>query len=179
MAALDKGIARRVKQAVERFAETGAGNVKKLQGIDPPEYRLRVGDYRVRFELDGETHSRSPRAQPPRSLPLKFFPARAARSTLSSSLRTDTGQTPNNNRTNTERIVTRARPRNLSRRLRDGVLQDTNVAPETQPRTGVTCHPFSRCEASSPVPNSANAQGEPRRRTVTFFDTHQRGFAAG
>ena len=55
MAALDKGIARRVKQAVERFAETGAGNVKKLQGIAPPEYRLRVGDYRVRFELDGET----------------------------------------------------------------------------------------------------------------------------
>ena len=42
MAALDKGIARRVKQAVERFAESGAGNVKKLQGIDPPEYRIRV-----------------------------------------------------------------------------------------------------------------------------------------
>lgn len=55
MAALDKGIARRVKQTVERFAETGAGSVKKLQGIDPPEYRLRVGDYRIRFELDGET----------------------------------------------------------------------------------------------------------------------------
>jgi mRNA-degrading endonuclease RelE of RelBE toxin-antitoxin system len=55
MAALDKGIARRVKQAVERFAETGAGNVKKLQSIDPPEYRLRVGDYRVRFHLDDET----------------------------------------------------------------------------------------------------------------------------
>jgi len=55
MAALDKGIARRVKQAVERFAGTGAGSVKKLQDIDPPEYRLRVGDYRVRFELDGET----------------------------------------------------------------------------------------------------------------------------
>lgn len=55
MAALDKGIVRRVKQAVERFAESGAGNVKKLQGIHPPEYRIRVGDYRVRFELDGET----------------------------------------------------------------------------------------------------------------------------
>jgi mRNA interferase RelE/StbE len=55
MAALDKGIARRVKQAVERFADTGAGNVKRLQGIDPPEYRLRVGDYRVRFHLDDET----------------------------------------------------------------------------------------------------------------------------
>jgi hypothetical protein len=38
MAVLDKGIARRVKEAVERFAGTGAGNVKRLQGIDPPEY---------------------------------------------------------------------------------------------------------------------------------------------
>ena len=55
MAGLDKGIARRVKQTVERFASTGAGNVKKLQGIDPPEYRLRVGDHRVRFELDTDT----------------------------------------------------------------------------------------------------------------------------
>ena len=55
MAALDKGIARRVKQAVERFADTGAGNVKRLQGVDPPEYRLRVGDYRVRFHQEGET----------------------------------------------------------------------------------------------------------------------------
>ena len=54
MAALDKGIARRIKQTVERFAVTGAGNVKRLQGIDPPEYRLRVGDYRVRFHLQGE-----------------------------------------------------------------------------------------------------------------------------
>jgi mRNA interferase RelE/StbE len=52
MAALDKGVARWVKQAVERFADTGAGNVKRLQGIEPPEYRLRVGDYRVRFHLD-------------------------------------------------------------------------------------------------------------------------------
>ena len=54
MAALDKRIARRVKQAVERFADTGAGNVKRLQGIDPPEYRLRVCDYRVRFHLEDE-----------------------------------------------------------------------------------------------------------------------------
>jgi mRNA-degrading endonuclease RelE of RelBE toxin-antitoxin system len=49
MARLDIGIARRVKQSVERFAETGAGNVKRLQGIDPPEFRLLAGDYRVRF----------------------------------------------------------------------------------------------------------------------------------
>jgi mRNA-degrading endonuclease RelE of RelBE toxin-antitoxin system len=25
------------------------GDVKRLQGIEPPEFRLRVGDYRVRF----------------------------------------------------------------------------------------------------------------------------------
>ena len=37
------------------MADTGAGNVKRLQGIDPPEYRLRVGDYRVRFHREGET----------------------------------------------------------------------------------------------------------------------------
>jgi mRNA-degrading endonuclease RelE of RelBE toxin-antitoxin system len=55
LAALDKGIARRTKLAIERFAETGAGNVKKLQGTNPPEYRLRAGDWRVRFQLDDET----------------------------------------------------------------------------------------------------------------------------
>ena len=49
MAELDKGNARRVKVSVERFGATGAGNVKRLQDIDPPEYRLRVGDYRVRL----------------------------------------------------------------------------------------------------------------------------------
>ena len=55
MAGLDKGLARRIKQAVERFAATGAGNIKRLQGIEPPEYRLRVGDYRARFHLEGDT----------------------------------------------------------------------------------------------------------------------------
>lgn len=54
IAALDKGIARRVRRAVERFANTGAGNVKRLQGIDPPEYRLRVGDHRIRFHQGGD-----------------------------------------------------------------------------------------------------------------------------
>jgi mRNA-degrading endonuclease RelE of RelBE toxin-antitoxin system len=36
------------------FAGTGAGDVKKLRGISPPEYRLRVGDYRIRFDMEGE-----------------------------------------------------------------------------------------------------------------------------
>ena len=48
MAGLDRDIARRVKQSVERLAETGVGNIKRLQGIEPPEFRLRVGDYRIR-----------------------------------------------------------------------------------------------------------------------------------
>ena len=55
MAALDKSTARRVKAAIERLAESGTGDVKKLQGADPPAYRLRAGDFRVRFELDGGT----------------------------------------------------------------------------------------------------------------------------
>ncbi len=55
LGALDKTFVRRIKQSVERFAETGAGNVKKLKGIDPAEFRLRVGDYRVRFHQDGNT----------------------------------------------------------------------------------------------------------------------------
>jgi mRNA-degrading endonuclease RelE of RelBE toxin-antitoxin system len=55
MAALDKGIARRIQRSVERFAARETGNVKCLQGIDPPEYRLRIGDWRVRFVLDADT----------------------------------------------------------------------------------------------------------------------------
>ena len=55
MAGLDKGIARRVKQSIERFAVSGAGSIKRLHGTDPPEYRLRVGDYRVRFHQQAET----------------------------------------------------------------------------------------------------------------------------
>ncbi len=54
IAALDKTVARRVKQAVERFAEIGMGDVKKLHGVAPVEYRLRIGDYRVRFYQDEE-----------------------------------------------------------------------------------------------------------------------------
>lgn len=55
MAALDKSVARRVKKAVERFAETGAGDVKRLTAIDPPEFRLRSGNWRVRFYQGNET----------------------------------------------------------------------------------------------------------------------------
>lgn len=39
----------RILNAINRFALSGEGDVKRLQDIDPPELRLRVGDYRVRF----------------------------------------------------------------------------------------------------------------------------------
>jgi len=40
---------------VERFAASGAGEVVQLRGYDPPEFRLRVGDWRVRFAQDAGT----------------------------------------------------------------------------------------------------------------------------
>jgi mRNA interferase RelE/StbE len=54
MAGLERSVALRIKKAVERFAETGAGDVKTLQGARPPELRLRVGDWCVRFQRDGD-----------------------------------------------------------------------------------------------------------------------------
>jgi mRNA-degrading endonuclease RelE of RelBE toxin-antitoxin system len=54
MATLDKTVAGRVRSA-ERFAQKGAGDVAKLEGMTPPEYRLRAGDYRVRFQFQDQT----------------------------------------------------------------------------------------------------------------------------
>jgi mRNA interferase RelE/StbE len=45
---IDRETAMRILTTLHRFAETGQGDVKKLQG-DSSELRLRVGDYRVRF----------------------------------------------------------------------------------------------------------------------------------
>ena len=46
---LDRATRLRVAAALQRLVLTNAGYIKKLQGVDPPEYRLRVGDFRVRF----------------------------------------------------------------------------------------------------------------------------------
>ena len=46
---IDRETAMRILAALDRFARTGEGDVKHLQDIEPPEFRLRVGDYRVRF----------------------------------------------------------------------------------------------------------------------------------
>lgn len=42
-----------VLAALQRYAATGAGDVIRLVGVRPPQYRLRVGDYRARFTLTG------------------------------------------------------------------------------------------------------------------------------
>lgn len=49
---LDPQIRERVVAAVERFASTGSGDVLQLEDVQPPEWRLRVGDWRVRFQKD-------------------------------------------------------------------------------------------------------------------------------
>lgn len=43
MAGLDRSVAIRIKNAIERFAGTGAGNVRALTGIDPLEFRSATG----------------------------------------------------------------------------------------------------------------------------------------
>lgn len=49
---LDAPVRRRVVEALEQYGEKGQGDVKRLQNVSPPEYRLRVGGWRVRFLVD-------------------------------------------------------------------------------------------------------------------------------
>lgn len=46
--AIPQHIAMNILRAIHRYADTGAGRVRELQGQDG-EKRLRVGDHRVRF----------------------------------------------------------------------------------------------------------------------------------
>jgi len=48
---LDRVTQLRVTSALERFAATGHGDVKKLRGR-PGDFRMRVGKWRVFFDLD-------------------------------------------------------------------------------------------------------------------------------
>jgi mRNA interferase RelE/StbE len=63
--AIDQPTALRILYALSRLIATNEGDVKRLQDIEPPEFRLRVGDYRVRFhdfgdaiEITGVKHRR-------------------------------------------------------------------------------------------------------------------------
>lgn len=49
---LDPPVKLRVVEALERYATSGYGDVVRLQGVEPPQHRLRVGEWRVRFTVD-------------------------------------------------------------------------------------------------------------------------------
>ena len=53
---IDRSTAMRIFTTIQRFAETGEGDVKGLKG-ESGELRLRVGDYRVRFTDEGDDRS--------------------------------------------------------------------------------------------------------------------------
>jgi mRNA-degrading endonuclease RelE of RelBE toxin-antitoxin system len=50
---IDQKTAHRILRAIARFVYHQEGDVLKLQGIDPPAYRLRVGEYRIQFRRKG------------------------------------------------------------------------------------------------------------------------------
>lgn len=49
---LDPPVRRRVVRALERYAESGHGDVRRLASTSPEQYRLRVGKWRIRFAVD-------------------------------------------------------------------------------------------------------------------------------
>lgn len=53
---LDRPVAGRILDALTRLADTGQGDVSRLRG-GSEEWRLRVGDWRVRFRYDHVTRT--------------------------------------------------------------------------------------------------------------------------
>ncbi len=53
LGALERKTARRVLEKISGLENDLAGDVKRLTNFTP-EYRLRVGDYRVLFEIEGD-----------------------------------------------------------------------------------------------------------------------------
>lgn len=53
---LENNVRQRIRDAVNRYADTGLGDVRRLRGYDR-EWRLRVGQWRVRFTYDDNSES--------------------------------------------------------------------------------------------------------------------------
>jgi mRNA-degrading endonuclease RelE of RelBE toxin-antitoxin system len=51
---LDRMARNRVIDAVERYAATREGDIRRLQDIMPPLFRLRIGDLRVLFRVEND-----------------------------------------------------------------------------------------------------------------------------
>jgi len=54
---IDRVMAERVRRAIRRLAEGNLGEVTRLQGASPPEWRFRVGDWRDRFAYNFDTRT--------------------------------------------------------------------------------------------------------------------------
>ena len=52
--AIDQQTAIRILHVLARFIQTEEGDVKHLLDIEPPEFRLRTGAYRIRFYDHGD-----------------------------------------------------------------------------------------------------------------------------
>lgn len=53
--AIDQAAALRILHTLARYLSTGKGDIKRLQDVEPSEYRLRAGDYRIRFHDGGNS----------------------------------------------------------------------------------------------------------------------------
>ena len=51
---IEQPIALQILKTLARYAQTGEGNTKQLQGVEPPLLRLRAQDHRVFFRDKGE-----------------------------------------------------------------------------------------------------------------------------
>ena len=47
--AIDRETALRLLKSLDRFQQTESGDVKQLEGFNPPQYRIRFGDWRLVF----------------------------------------------------------------------------------------------------------------------------------
>ena len=63
--AIPQPIAIQILRTPARFLESDEGNVKRLQGVEPPLYRLRTQDHRVIFRDHGD-HIEVTRVRPSR-----------------------------------------------------------------------------------------------------------------
>ena len=52
--AIDRDTALRLLKALDRFLKTDAGNVKQLEGFEPPLFCLRIGAWRVIYRKQGD-----------------------------------------------------------------------------------------------------------------------------
>lgn len=53
--AIPQPVAIQILRTLARFLESEEGNVKRLQGVEPPLYRLRTQDHRLIFRDPGDS----------------------------------------------------------------------------------------------------------------------------